>query len=388
MDKITTSLFGVVAILALPAQSPAAETLEWLTDNQPSHNGKEERLQLRSAPRTTYGYTVPRSAELKARAFNAEYGALNARWAVPVWMQVQYVGPVTAADTTISCNTQDFEFRDASLALVYQTNNLWALVEVDSVTPGLLTLLDPVGTEFSAAYVMPVRVGRLRGGVSYARAGYSETAELNFVVEDNEELTVTAPAQFLSNDIYYDEQLMGDAGTYTASVVNREDLADYGLGKTDAQTPWLYNQYQQAFMRLLDNSADTQAFREWLYRRAGKYRAFWMPSFENDMRKANTGTVVSSLRWHRDGYDNWQNRLHIAIELADGSWLPRTLSAVSTFDSNTMQGTLSSPLNVSVSDIRRISYLGLKRLVSDTVRLQWIGNSVVQVNYSVLELSP
>lgn len=387
MDKITTTLFGVVALLALPASAPATESLEWLTDLSESYNGTEERLQLRSAPRLTLNYSMPRSAADRARAFNAEYGAIGHRWAVPLWMQTQAVGTIASADTTITCDTEHYEFFDSTLALVYQSNLVWALVEIDTVAPGELTLLEPVGVDFAGAYVMPVRLAFLRGAPTYNRTGFSELAQLQFAVEDNYELTGDAPAQFLDNDIYFDEQLAGETG-YSATVLNREDLADYELGMVDRQTPWLYTRHQQAFQQLFDNPEDAWAFRLWLHRRAGKYRAFWMPSFENDMRKASTGTVTTLLKWKRDGYDNWFERTHIAIEKSDGTWLPRTLSSVSAFDADTMQGTLSSALGFDASAIRRISFLGLRRLVSDTTKLEWIGNAVVKANYSVVELAP
>jgi hypothetical protein len=388
MDKITTTLFGVVAMLALPASAPARETLEWLTDNSESFNGIEERIQLRSAPRTSYSYTVPRNAAERARSFNLEYGATGHRWAIPVWMQPQYIGIVGSADTTITCDVDNYEFRNSSLALVYQSTTKWALVEIDTVGSGVLNLLAAVGTAFTEAYVMPVRVGFLRGGVTVNKGSYSEEADLRFVVEDNLGLTVADPAQFLSNDIYYDEQLSPDGDKYASAITNREDLADYQLGLIDRQTPWNYSRVQQNFARVFETPEEIQAFREWLHRRVGRYRSFWMPSFENDLRKTNTGTVTTTLRWKRDGYDNWSNRTHIAIELKDGSWLPRTLSAISAFDSTTMQATLNTTINTLASNIRRISFLGLKRLASDTVQLDWIGNSVAKCNYSVIEISP
>jgi hypothetical protein len=235
---------------------------------------------------------------------------------------------------------------------------------------------------------MPLRVSYINGDVTTQRTGYNDRGDVRYEVEDNTVITPAAPTQFLGNDIYFTELLKAGA-TYISAVQADEDQADYALGKIDRIAPWTYNRQLSNVQRLLDGQAEIREFKEWLHRRAGKYRAFWTPSFENDMRVANTGTVTTTLQWRRDSYDEWATaRTHIAIEDDAGNWYARTLSSVSVVNSTTLQGTLNSTINLAASRIRRISYLGLKRLSSDSVKLDFLGNLVARCDFGILEISP
>jgi hypothetical protein len=388
MDKITTAIHGVIALLPIPAQSPAAEIYNWLTDISDSRDGTEERLQLRTAPRATIEYAIPRNADERARAFNDEYGAIRTRWGVPLWAQAERVGAVASSDTTITCESDLAEYADESLALVWQSSSLFAVVQVATVGVGVLNLEDPVGVTFTDAVVMPLRVGFISGDASAQRTGYNDIGNIRYDIEDNVALTVSAPTQFLSNDIYFDELLKGGP-SYISAIQAASDEADYSLGKIGRLAPWTYARQLSSVQRILEGPEEAFAFRQWLHRRAGKYRAFWTPSFENDMRVANTGTITTTLQFSRDSYDEWATaRTHIAIEDTGGNWYARTLSSVSVVNATTLQGTLNSTINLAASRVRRISYLGLKRLSSDSMKLEWIGNGVARCNFGILEISP
>ena len=48
--------------------------------------------------------------------------------------------------------------------------------------------------------------------------------------------------------------------------------------------------------------------------------------------------------------------------------------------------TLSSSLGFNASEIQYVSYLGLVRLATDSIDLNWLGNGVVQVSFDELEI--
>ena len=58
MAKITTTLFGELAILPYQAEAPVKESLEFLTDVITAYDATEERLQLRSKPRQSFNYSI------------------------------------------------------------------------------------------------------------------------------------------------------------------------------------------------------------------------------------------------------------------------------------------------------------------------------------------
>lgn len=126
--------------------------------------------------------------------------------------------------------------------------------------------------------------------------------------------------------------------------------------------------------------------REWLYRRAGRFRGFWHPSFEADLKLVSTGAISTTLNVDDDGYIVYgtQHR-HIAIEATTG-WLARTVTNAVRAGS-TAQLTLNASLGVNASVIKRICWLGFKRLNSDSVELNWSGGGICEADMRLLELN-
>lgn len=384
MPKIATVLFGDLPFLPMQAERPLSESLAWLTDVTEAHNSSEDRVQLRSMPRQTFVYTLPISAANFARTFNVEYGALRQRWAVPLWTEAQYVG--TVAGTTIACDTTNFDLRADSLALLYRDSTHWQVVEIETVSVGSVELYSAADA-LTGAFLMPVRLGYIAGNVDKPSNGYNAKSKMTFEIEDNMPYSADVPTQFLANDIYFEPSIAN--GFLDRSLEQQQDIVDGQLGKVFRRTTWANPRFGSPYKTITSDAQEMRAYKDWLYRRAGKFRSFWLPSFEMNLRCANVGNIVSTLYATRDSYFDYATaRTHIAIEDTAGNWYARTVSSPVEVSGDRVQLTLSSPLNVDASLIRRISYLGLYRLDTDSVEIQWIGNSVTQSDARVLELSP
>lgn len=384
MPKISTDLFGDLPFLPMQAEKPVSESLEWLTDITEAKDSSEDPVQLRSMPRQSFVYTLPISAANFARAFNVEYGAMRKRWAVPLWTEAQYVG--TVAGTTIACDTTNFDLRADSLALLYRDSTHWEVVEIETVSVGSIELYDAAAS-LTGAFLMPVRLGYIVGNVDKPSNGYNAKSKMTFEIEDNMPYTADVPAQFLSSDIYFEPSIAN--GFLDRSLEQQQDIVDGELGNVFRRTNWDNPRFGSPYRILTDGAAEMRAHKDWLYRRAGKFRRFWLPSFEVNLRCANVGNIVSTLYATRDSYfDYAQARTHIAIEDTAGNWYPRTVSSPVEVSDDRVQLTLSSALNFDASLVRRISYLGLYRLDTDRVDIQWIGNYKARSDIRVLELSP
>jgi hypothetical protein len=386
MAKFTSGTYGDLAVIPFQAYAPMRERLEWLTEVFNSHNGTEQRQQLRAAARTTLAYDFTEQAWLKSEGYNTERGALRRNWAVPLWSQLQLVGAVTGGATNVVCDTDIYDFRDDGLAMLYQSETQYQIVTITAVNVGSIDIT--AATAFTRAYVMPVRIGTVRGDIVRVGNGHNAKVSATFELTENLEVSSSAPTQFLSFDLNTDEVLL-DGDVYETQLSSQEDIADYMLGPIAKRAPWTYTRSLMNHARVLEGQAEVYAFRQFLARRAGKYREFWQPTFENDLRKNGTGAITTTFKFYKDSFLDWNgDRLHVAFEDNAGVWYPRTLSSVSAFDSTTLQATLNASLGVSYENLRRISYLGLKRLSSDTVDLSWVGNSVAKVVLGVTELQP
>lgn len=387
MAKVTTQLFGQLAIVPRQVETPVRETLEFLTDLMEAYNGNEQRLQLRTKARQTYAYTMPLQAWHTAGAFNTEYGAIRKRWAVPIWTEAQYVGTVLSNAPAIVCDTTNYDLRDESLAMLYAGCDKWQVVEIASAEPGQINLLSNVNG-FVGAWLVPVRLGWIAGTVEKPTNGHNGKSTLTFEIDDTIALTPDVPPQYLGNDIYYEAGLLsGD--TISRTVEKRLDKNDFDLGLVERRTPWTNTRFGTPYRRQIIGASEMREFKKWLYRRAGKFRPFWLPSFEVNMRPLNTGTITTTLLINADSYIDYAAvRTNIAIQTTAGAWLLRTVSNPVQIDASRIQLTLSSALNINVANIARICYLGLHRFDADRIEINWIGNNVAESEVRILELNP
>lgn len=391
MAKVTTVTAGDLAFLPLQPNAPVTETLDWVSDLMQSQNGTEDVLQLQAAARQGFQYTFPETMLQRAMGFNVQYQTLAKLWGIPVWTEAVNVGALSNASSSIAVDTTTADYRASSLVYVWQDDSHYQVLDIDTLDDTTLNLLSGQTTNaYTNAWVMPMRVGQIVGAVNRKDSGGDVVTQIVFRCNDNVALDAgDSPTQFNSDDLYTDNPLMGDDGV-TFAVNTRIDVLDYGLGPVAQRTPWLYNRvdYQRSVMCV--SPSEVRTFKQWLARRTGKVKRFWEPSFVNDLRKQSTGALTTSILVARDALIDWTAlpRNHVAVELDDGSWLVRTITSITSISGTQVQINVDSSLAVSASRVRRISWLGLKRLDTDHFELQWIGNGVMQCAMAVTEIAP
>lgn len=379
-------------IVALPYifEAPAKEVLEWKTDVLTTNDGSEQRVRLRKKPRQSFNVTYPIPYQEMARAENLVYGWLTRRWAVALWSEAQQVGTLMAGTTVINIDTTASDYRDGALIMIWESNRKSATADVGIVSAGTLTLNRPLAETFNNPWIVPVRLGRIVGNVSRATSGYNGSLEMTYEFSDNIDLDPpAAPTQFLGYDVYFDEALKnGEA--LTDSLQARVDVVDYGTAAgASFYSPWTYTRIGRPYKFLLQGLPDIWNFRKFLHRRAGRLRPFWVPTFENNLRVAQTGELTQSIEVYADDYREFApERTHIGILLDDGTWLLRTINAATASGTDTAVIGLDAPININADRIRQISFLGLKRLDADRVELQWNSNRVLECTVRMMEIQP
>lgn len=377
-------------IVMLPYQAalPWQEILEWKTEVLTTNTGYEQRIRLRKQARHSVRSYYPIPREAMRAAFNRAYGWLQRSWAVAMWADIQYIGPINNGATSIICDTTKYDFRPNSLVCVWESYSLNQVIEITDVFPGSISLTRVMSGSFTKAYLMPVRIGVPNGGIRRLTDGSNTSLGIEYEFKDNTDLNPTAPAQFLGYDIYYDETLMSSGAT-EERLIARMDTVDYETGPIDYYPPWRYNRRARDSYFLNEDPEATWTFKKWLHRRAGRLRPYWLPTFENNLQLLTQGNVGSTLQCSSDDYRSMAaDRIHLAIELTNGTWYPRTVTGSSIVNSSVINVGIDSPLNVDASLIKQICYLGLHRLDTDRVEMDWIGGGVNSANIRILELKP
>lgn len=378
--KVITQNFGEVILLTSPTLVGATESIAFKTDVFESKNGTETRIPLKDKARQTLSFSSIVLRDEIAKIFNLQWGGIRKNWAVPLSQESQFVGDVSS--DFVMCRTDIYSFYDGCLALL-RNDTESALVEVEIVESDRLLLTEVVSITNAKLY--PVRVCFIRGDIARQISHFYTSSSITFSVIDEPQVEESEPSQFLNQDLH-SFCLMTDGGKLDASIIQNQNIIDNEVGPVFQNTDWQHARYSKQFRTILRGHEDLYAYRQFLFRRRGKYRAFWLPTYESNMRCKSTGFVSSVLLIESDQYKQLGDvRKHIAIK-SDGIWTAHTITASAITSATTVQITITPAINKKASSIHLISYLGLHRLDADSVDLNYQGAGIVEVSVPILEI--
>lgn len=378
--RVVTENFGEVIVLTSPALVGGTETLGFKTDVFESKNGTEVRTPLKDKARQTLGFSSVAIRKEIARHFNVQWGGIRKNWAVPLFQESQYVGDVSA--DYVLCNTSIYSFYTGGLALLKNTTEQ-LLIEIESVEADRINLTNVASIHNARLY--PVRICFINGDIGRQISGVHAQASITFNVIDEPEVLEATPDQFLGNDIYWFCLTYSGSGM-DATISQQQNIIDNEVGVIFQNTDWDYARYSKQYRAVIKGQFELYAYRQFLFRRRGKYRPFWLPTYEWNMRCKSVGTVASTLLIEADQYKQLADvRKHIAIKSGD-VWTAHTITASTQTTASTVQLTITPALNKTAASIERISYLGLHRLDADSVDLNYKGAGIVEVSVPILEI--
>ena len=365
------------------------EKLAWLTDVMTSNDGSEQRMQLRRYPNQVYSgtsYVPPRQRQLMRSLL---YGWRSNTWAVPISGEA---GRLTAStlpsSPIISADTSYAQYKIGGLCLLYASPTKYSLFEIEAFDGTSITATENINRIFAIdSLVMPMVSADLQSSPTRMLTGFTDTLEAEFRAAELFPITtVPSPVQYLGEDTYFGEQLTEVGDTQLPEVYTaREDLVDYGVGKYQSFSPWLDTKIKRTISFGFRNRQEIWGYRQWLYRRSGKLRPFWMPTFEDDFAVVDDGPIFDTILARNDGQFTYaSDRKHIAVLKVDGTWLPREIIAFAA-DGFNVALTVESLQGLPVQSIRCISYLDLKRLATDSVTIEWQGNDTATSTVTVVD---
>jgi len=388
MSKVTTTLYGDLALLPLEALAVTKEVLEWSTDLFISNDGTEDAQKLRANARQKIYYKFFENHEDKVPGFITEYGAYTELWSVPLWMERQYLGVISSGGTTLLCVTDIYAFQDSSLALLYESPTSWQVIEINTVGGTQLNLLTALES-FNQAYLMPIRICTIINKINRSSNGYNINSDLGFEVIDVLDTVEIVPDQYLSDD-YYGGTLFKDSDRYSSIISNNMQKVDFTLGKILKRFPFTNNRIARPFYNLFETQQEVFDFRRYLTRRCGRYRPYWGPTFEIDLVNNDVSFITDVLYIVSDGFLDWdKQRENIAIFTKAGVWLLRAIINTAQITPTSVALNLDSALNISPDDIDTISFLGFHRFNTDVIELNWSkGGTVMETKINTIEVSP
>ncbi|RUW41529.1 hypothetical protein EOA37_09720 [Mesorhizobium sp. M2A.F.Ca.ET.015.02.1.1] len=355
----------------------ASDTLETLTEVLPSYT-EEQRIALRPAPRQNPRYTVKLDPAAFSRAKDFAKRRAATQVCIPIWWEgIRLDGAVISTDTEISIDTTAGDWREGGRLIVYQDEDNYALALITAVAADSVTLLAPIGANFSAPTVAPVRVARPIEGFNINRSGGKLTIEVSarFQVEDNVKLDGDAGyPQYLSLDVLTEPTAR--VSDISETIIQAAEYEDNGFGKVALERQRDYVDFGQSIAFLEEGAAAVWRRRVWVHARTGKQKAFWLPSFNSDLKlMAPISAADTVVTVKRAGLLAGYVGRHVMIELKDGTRYFRQIVNAALSGSND-QLTLNASLGagVAVSQILWFSYLSKVRFDSDAVTFNFVAS--------------
>lgn len=369
------------------------ESLEWRTNILRAFSGAEQRRQLRALPRVELSFDALFNRDSARRLDNLMWGWQNRSFGIPFWPDKTYTtGTIAPASYTIPVVTTGRSFRVDTLVVLYLTEAIYEVAEIEAVTPTSLTVKSAIAGFWDVgSLVMPAFVGHLPSSVSMRR------------VTDT---TLTGSVTFLGDPRTNAGYLTTGAATATlnsvevitkrpnwSSEMNWDYQFEFGTVDYGGMLNWTGTETTPRIMRqmrwLFSNRNEVNDFRALLSRLRGMAKAAYIPSWNDDMSILATVAASDQTMQVSDfGFERFVGstvaRNGLMIRLRNGSVFYRQITGVSSLSGNTyisFAGALG--VNVQPADVVAIHVMSKFRLASDRVDIKWETNTVAvaEINF-------
>ncbi|MNY99996.1 hypothetical protein D3C78_165760 [compost metagenome] len=401
--KIQTQ-YGEVHVLTNCPLLNSTERLEFKTEVHEAYDSSEDRYIQRDAPRQVLSFNYVNMQKAMGDMFHMLYANLRKQWGIPLPQFRQLIPDLDDSDYIPLSTAAHIADLRVGFALIESASGI-QVVEITAVGRYIITqeeIRDPekdeivqaLETEYqdgfrlaqnvtvSNASIMPLRICIIDGDASISTGGFWSNSSVVFCVlaEDSPEHNGDVPAQYQGEDIYF-KPLLLDGSALEMTLMQHQNIVDADVGGFQQFTHWKKPRYLKPFKSVLKGWDQYSEYRRFLFRRMGRYQAFWMPLYEKHLNILNTGNITTSLSTNTR-YLLEADRKHIAVKRKDGTWTTHEITAK-------MGGslTVSPAINAHRNSIQTICYLGLHRFDADQIEFQFLGAQITQVTVPIVELS-
>lgn len=357
-------------------QHDLVESLEWMTDVMKAKRA-EQRECLRVMPRIFY--------QCKYILGDADYGAARelARTVggdsvlVPDWPNDAQVPSFSAGTASLPVDaTFAPAYLSGAAALIWDSNARYEAVTVSGAGTGTISISAATMDHVNPS-IVPLRLGTFTKAFDGERGPYDfSNAEAEFRCIYTEDLSTVSGGP--GYPTYRGDQVITDP----VEIINGAKESNVREVETvDSQVGPLYNYpifatpNQSAVLGwTARNASDLWSRRAWLHSKKGKWKQFWVLSWNNDVQiAADIAGGDGTIRIVDIGFaSKYPNPTDLAIVAPDGGmWFVRVTGATP-FGTGFESLTLSAPFvgSVSLANISKTCKMTLSRLDSDRIDIQ------------------
>ncbi len=367
------------------------ETLSWLTEVIQT-KASEQRIQLRQVPRRQFDFS--HALLNKDVVAAASLVSASDEFYIPDWTtgQIGSVLLIAGTNLTVAMDTTDLWIGLGSHVGWLKPNGLWEVTMVTDHTPSSITLAN-VSESVSSASLWIFDRAVSREGVSFdTRPGGLTRATVSFETALTLDGGHSEYPQYRGHDVLTDTPVVGSGSLKSSGAWDYDDI-DNSLGAPTLLRNRKTHDRVFSMRWHYFSKGDIKRNRKWIFSRIGKLKAFWLPSFQNDMKASvgitDSGTTLSvfapekSIDFGRQTFD---------IEIYGLSLYRRRVLAVAhgslVGGMRTLNLLLDSSLGTthSTSQIGRISFLRCVRFNADRIEFSHNISAGVSVAVPCIEV--
>lgn len=401
--KIQTK-YGEVHVLTNCPLLNSTERLEFKTEVHEAYDSSEDRYIQRDAPRQVINFNYVNMQKAMGDIFHMLYANLRNLWGIPLPQFRQLIPDLDESDYIPLSTAANIVDLRVGFALIESAAG-FQVVEITAVGRYIITqeeirdpetndILQALETEYqdgfrlaqnvtvSNASILPLRICIIDGDASINTGGFWSNSSVVFrvIAEDSPEHSGDIPAQYQGEDIYF-KPLLLDGSALEMTLMQHQNIVDADVGGFQQFTHWKKPRYLKPFKSVLRGWDKYTEYRRFLFRRMGRYQAFWIPLYEKHLNILNTANITTSLSTNTK-YLLEADRKHIAVKRKNGTWTAHEITAKTGGSL-----TVSPAINAHRNDIQTICYLGLHRFDADQIEFQFLGAQITQVTVPIVELS-
>lgn len=366
------------------------ERLSWLTSVHLSQDHTEQRVKHRLIPRQYYTYTHSIVDTQIPRFDGFVWKHQTTAMTLPLWTDATQLGTATTAGSTfVTVATANALYSTDASLVMWGDSTTHEEIAIQSVASSGVHTTGLTNAWTTAAWVMPAHTATINQPANISNTMHNQaTAEVSFRVTDNVNVTAgVAATTYQSLDLFEDRPTIAQPLSRTIDWDRAE--VDGKTGPVVVDTRSDFPDKVRSLQYVKGTRADIWTMRQWLYRRTGRIRPFWMPTFQNDALLASAASSGDSTVTITDiNYRNYytEHTEHKDITFIDTSdnLINRRITGSSAGAGNTEVLTLDSALGVaaSTSYFKQICFLQRSRLDADAIEFAWDTNTRANIAFN------
>lgn len=399
IDDVLSFLFGTgtisipvtltrVVLFPVRPENDFEETLEWLTEVQPSKAGLELRPSLRKCPRQIIPHRfILEDADERASVENLLFNWQARVFGLPVWEEeclITVAAPALSDEIFVS-STAFADFRVGGLVVVYQDRVFFDVAEVLAVNAGSVELASQIqGSYAVGASLIPVRTVHATSIIEGSRGhGLLSELDIRFRVTDND-VSLASLSAFSS----LNGKLLLDG--YIFSSGESRETFETSLALFDPETGLVYQDpfWDRArrggeWRFITGTKQERFQHRQMLHAIRGRQISFYLRVWRPAMTPSQPlASGTPDLDIVNVGYTRHiqtrspKDRIRITFNTGAAALYRRVLSSAEvSATEETLTLDLNWPATFQPEDVERIEFVELVRFDSDTIRIRHHGGA-------------